>query len=89
MDNRFRLHWISMFTIKEIVFQFKTKGIVEKYLPLDIDWEFTTDPDTKKWTFALHAYQFQLSDQIKGRISFITDSSLMNTFVSYNATLKE
>jgi len=78
-----------MFAVREIVFQIKTKGIIEEYLPLDIDWEFNIDPVSQNWTFALHAYQFQLSDKVKGKLTMIVDSSLMNATVGWNLNVKE
>ena len=78
-----------MFAVREIVFQVKTKGIVEEYLPLDIDWELNTYPGTPNWTFALNTCQLQLYEKVKGKLSLIADSSLKNTSVGLQLLFKE
>ena len=89
IEDHIVIHWVPPFYLQEVVFQVKTKGIVEELLPIDIDWEYKHNPVHQNWTFALNSYKFKVLDTMQGGVSFTTDSLMKNSSLSWKLGFNE
>ena len=67
---------LNITKVREAICIIKTKGILEKLVPIDIDGEYKQDMILNNWTMTVPSLKLQFFKYVSAIASFKTDSEL-------------